>query len=246
MTYQTLLKYGLQWGVAVFLGAVTAVSISAEQGKGIKSPQAGKPAATLSRIIYKPPLLDAPPTRVGGSIPGTGNGAAILQVLAPDHAGLTTHAQPTLYWYASTPLVVRFEIAPINEDGTAPLLKVEAGSKKLAGIQQLDLGDHNISLQPEFTYQWSVVPVTDKGSRSAGIIASGLIERMELGEGLTSRIERSHGTELVNVYASEGIWYDALETISSMIEESPGDKGLEAIRASLLDQVGLQVVTGTR
>ena len=86
----------------------------------------------------------------------------------------------------------------------------------------------------------------DKGSRSAGIIASGLIERMELGEGLTSRIKRSKGTDLVNVYASEGIWYDALETISSMIEESPEDKGLEAIRASLLDQVGLQVVTGTR
>ena len=246
MAFQALLKYTLQWGVAVFLGAVTAVSISAEQGKGIKSPQAGKPAATLSRIIYKPPLLDAPPARVGGSTPCTGGKAAILQVLAPDHAGLTTQAQPTLYWYASTPVVVRFEIAPINEDETAPLLKVEAGSKKLAGIQQLGLGDHNISLQPELTYQWSVMLAADEGSRSAGVIASGLIKRMEPGEGLTSRIKRIKGTGLVNVYASEGIWYDALETISSMIEESPGDKGLVAIRASLLDQVGLQVVTGTR
>ena len=246
MTYQILLKYGLQWGLAVLLGMVTTVSISAEQEKNVKSQQAGKPAATLLRIIYKPPLLDAPPARVGGSTPGTGGKAAILQVLAPDHAGLTTQAQPTLYWYASTPVVVRFEIAPINEDGAAPLLNVEAGSKKLAGIQQLDLGDHNISLLPELTYQWSVTLVADEGSRSADVIASGLIEHMEPGEGLISRIERSHGTELVDVYANEGIWYDALETISSMIEESPGDKGLEAIRASLLDQVGLQIVTGNK
>ena len=246
MAFQALLKYTLQWGVAVFLGAVTAVSISAEQGKDIQSPQAGKSAATLSRIIYKPPLLDAPPARVGGSTPGTGGKAAILQVLAPDHAGLTTQAQPTLYWYARTEVVVRFEIAPINEDGTAPLLKVEAGSNKVAGIQQLGLGDHNISLLPELTYQWSVTMAADEGSRSAGVIASGLIERMEPGEGLTSRIKRSKGTDLVDVYASEGVWYDALETISSMIEESPEDKGLEAIRASLLDQVGLQTVAGNQ
>jgi len=134
MAYQALLKYTLQWGVAVFLGAVTAVSISAEQGKGIKSPQAGKPAAALSRIIYKPPLLDAPPARVGES-----GETAVLQALAPDHVGMTTRAQPTLYWYARTPVVVRFEIAPIKKDGSDPLLKVEASSKKLAGIQQLDL-----------------------------------------------------------------------------------------------------------
>jgi len=91
-----------------------------------------------------------------------------------------------------------------------------------------------------------VVLVADKGSRSPSVIAGGVIEYMEPGEGLTSRIKRSKGTDLVNVYASEGIWYDALETISSMIEESPEDKGLEAIRASLLDQVGLQIVTGNQ
>jgi hypothetical protein len=247
MTYQSLLKYSLQWGIAVLLGAVTAVSISAEQGKGVKSPQAGKPAATYSAVRYIPPLLDDDAlAKEGESSRGTGGEAAILQVLAPDHAGLTTQAQPTLYWYARTPMVVRFEIAPIKKDGSNPLLKTEAGSKKVAGIQQLNLGDHNISLQPETAYQWSVVQVGDEDSRSAGVIASGLIERMEPGEGLTSRIERSHGTDLVDVYAIEGIWYDALETISSMIDKSPEDQGLVAIRTSLLNQVDLQVVAGNQ
>jgi hypothetical protein len=246
MAFQTLLKYGLQWGIAVLLGAVTAVSISAEQGKGVKGSQAGRPAAMQSAIIYKPPLLDTPPARVGGSTLGTGDEAAILQALVPDHAGLTTHAQPTLYWYASTPVMVRFEITLINEDGTGPLLELEAGSKKVAGIQQLNLGDHNISLQPGVAYQWSVALAADEGSRSPGVIAGGVIERMEPGEGLTSRIENTHGTDLVSVYAIEGIWYDALQTISSMIDKSPEDQGLVAIRASLLNQVGLQVVTGTR
>ena len=42
-----------------------------------------------------------------------------------------------------------------------------------ASIQQLDLGDHSISLQPEVSYQWSVTQVIDAGSQSKGVIASG-------------------------------------------------------------------------
>jgi hypothetical protein len=241
MTYHTLLKYTLQWGGAILLGAVTAVSISAEQAKGVKGPQAGKPAAVQWAVRYIPPLLDDLPAGEDESTRGTAGEAAILQALAPDHVGLTTHAQPTLYWYARAPMMVRFKIAPLNKDGADPLLEVEAGSKKLTGIQKLNLGEHKISLQPEVAYQWSVAQVVDEGGRSAGVIASGLIERMEPGEGLISRIENNQGTKLVTVYANEGIWYDALEAISSMIDKSPEDQGLVAIRTSLLDQVGLPV-----
>jgi hypothetical protein len=244
MTYQTLLKYGLQWVVTIFLVATTTISSAAEQDQGVKGSQAGTSAVKLSDFTYKPLLLDAPQTRVDGSTRGTDGETVILQVLAPEHTGLTLQAQPTLYWYTRTPVATRFEIALIDKDKTKPLLAVEADGKKVTGIQQLDLGDHSISLQPEVSYQWSVTQVIDAGSQSKGVVASGMIERMETGEGLSSRIKMSHGTDLVAVYASEGIWYDALETISSMLEKSPEDQGLVAIRASLLDQVGLQATTG--
>jgi hypothetical protein len=244
MTYQRFLKYFLQWVIAISLGAVTATANAAEQGQEVKSVQAGTSAIKLSDFIYKPLLLDSPRTRVDGSNQDTSGKAAILQVLAPEHTGLTLQAQPTLYWYAHPPVATRFKIGRIDKDKIDPLLEVEAGSEKVAGIQQLDLGDHNLSLKPQVAYQWSVTQVINEGSQSTGVIASGVIERMEPGEGLTSRIEKSHGMNLVGVYASEGIWYDALETISSMIAESPEDQGLLTIRASLLDQVGLHAATG--
>ena len=244
MTYKRLLKNGLQWFIAMSLGAVTATSIATEQSQVVKGSQAGKSVVSRPAVIYRPLLRDVSQSKVGGSTRGKDDETAILQVLTPEHTGLTLQAQPTLYWYASTPMATRFEIALIGKDKSKPLLEVEAGSGKVAGIQQLDLGDHDISLQPEVSYQWSVTQVIDKDSQSKGVIASGVIERMEPGEGLTSRIERSHGTELANVYASEGIWYDALETLSSMIDKSPEDQSLVAIRASLLDQVGLHVPTG--
>jgi len=187
-----LIKYGLRWVVAISLGAVTATSIATEQSPVVKGSQAGKSVDSRPAVIYRPLLRDVSQSKVGGSTRGKDDEAAILQVLTPEHTGLTLQAQPTLYWYARTPMATRFEISLISKDKSEPLLEVEAGSGKVAGIQQLDLGDHDISLQPEVSYQWSVTQVIDKDSQSKGVIASGVIERMEPGEGLTSRIERSH------------------------------------------------------
>jgi len=40
-------------------------------------------------------------------------------------------------------------------------------------------------------------------------------------------------------YAEEGLWCDALQSISEMIEAAPGKKQLREDRADLLEQVGL-------
>jgi hypothetical protein len=244
MSYQTLLKFILQWGIAISLGASTTISNATEKDQGLVNSQTSKPPATRLPVIYKPPLVDDTLASANGSIRKTVGKSTTVLALAPDHTGLTTQQQPTLYWYTRTPMAVRFKLSMINEDGTQSLLEVKAGSEKTTGIQQLDLGKQNISLQPGVVYQWSVASLTDKGNHSADVSASGVIERIKMGEGLTSRIEKTQGIDLVTVYAYEGIWYDALETISSMIDKSPGDQSLVAIRASLLDQVGLQATTG--
>jgi hypothetical protein len=245
MTYQTLLKYALQWGVAVALGTISAVSTAADHPQGATVSPVRDPVIAQSRITYKPPLSDDSRDAINGSARDTSEETTGLQVLAPDHVGITTQSQPTLYWYTSTPRAVRLEVTRIDKGKTRTLLKVEPDSNKVAGIQQLDLGEHNISLQPGVVYQWSVALVTDESSPLKKLLSRGDIKRIEPGEGLTSRIKRSKGTRLANVYASEGIWYDALQTISSMIDKSPEDKGLVAIRRSLLEQAGLNTATGT-
>jgi len=223
--------------VALLLGLQVAGVAAADKD------EASARAAPPPVVTYNPPLRGAPQTRVGAGTRGSG-GAAVLQVLAPDHAGLTTVAQPTLYWYASTPGAARFEVALIDEEGIDPLLEVDAGDGKVAGIRHLNLGDYGVSLQPCVPYQWSVALVADADNRSSDLVASGVIERIEPEEGLSRRVENGSGTALVSIYASEGIWYDALHEISSQIAASPEDASLLAIRNSLLEQVGLQAVTG--
>jgi len=235
------IKQALPLVVATLLMAITSASNAAEQTEDTKDSQVNKPLAVRPAIRYKAPLLDDSPEAVSQSAQSMEGKATVLQVLAPNHTGLTVQPQPTLYWHASTPTAVRFSIAVIEKHGTKPLLQVDI--KKAAGIQQLDLSKHGLSLKPELSYQWSITTVMDKNSQSAATIASGFIERIEPGEGLSNRIKNSQGKELVYVYAIEGIWYDALETISTMIDKSPEDQSLAAIRKSLLEQVDLNIAT---
>jgi hypothetical protein len=214
---------------------VTGVQAAGEE----MSPASG--VVKQPMVFYKPPLRGAPQARVGGGTRGSGS-IAVLQVLAPDHVGLTTRAQPTLYWYARTPAAARFEVALIDAEGIDPLLEVEAGAGKAAGIQQLNLGDHGVSLQPGVSYQWSVALVADAGSRATDLVASGVIERIEPDEGLDNRLSAGTGLQRVEIFASEGIWYDALDEISSLIAASPEDESLREVRDQLLLQVGLQEV----
>ena len=45
--------------------------------------------------------------------------------------------------------------------------------------------------------------------------------------------------DLATRYAEAGIWYDALEAVTDLIERSPGDSKSLGYRAALLRQVGL-------
>ncbi len=47
--------------------------------------------------LYKPPIRGAPATRVGGGTRGPGDKRPSVRVLAPNHVGFTTRAQPELY-----------------------------------------------------------------------------------------------------------------------------------------------------
>jgi hypothetical protein len=203
-------------------------------------PAAGKDG--MAAFAYKPPSRGAPVARVGGGTRGTAGQDDLLQVLAPDHAGLTTKEQPVLYWYTSKPDAAVVEFTLIDDEAIDPLLEIEAGNSGVAGLQMLDLKEHNISLAPGVAYQWSVAQVEDEGSRSMDLFTSGVIKHVEPDTALSNQIKGSTGTELVAIYASEGFWYDALAAINRQIKASPGDQNLTAIRDSLLEQVGLQEV----
>ena len=210
--------------------------LSAEETTGIAAVQSSPGFA------YRPPVRGAPASRVGGGSRGVGDITLELSVLAPDHTGLTTKSQPTLYWFISKPANARLDVTVINDEDIDPVLEKVVGTPKSAGIQKLDLATAGTTLKPGIEYRWFVSVTPDEGQRSNDVVASGTIQYTAPDADLKSRIATSDERTLVSIYAENGVWYDAIDSISRAIQRNPGDANLRARRAALLEQVGLTAV----
>jgi len=162
-----------------------------------------------------------------------------LMVLAPDHTGLTVREQPTLYWYQSEPADVPFELTVIEDNVATPILQVRRPDAMKSGIHKLRLADYGVKLARGIEYEWVIALVVDDESRSKDVVASGLIQRVEPAASLSRRLTHASKQEIPFIYAEEGIWYDALQALSDLIEAHPADGSLLVERAALLNQVGL-------
>ena len=231
---------------AAFLAVGKQVLAQTEK-KPAEPPKSGKPTPTTGGVgfapVYKPPLRGAPSGRVGGGTRGGPSGTdhpLVLSVLTPDHVGLTTQEQPSLYWYTSQPTTYPIELTVTENEAVNPMIEKRIGSPSQAGIQQIRLVDYGVRLKTGSVYRWYIAVVPDPDVRSKDILAGGSIERIEPTEALRARLSHASKAELPSVYAEQGIWYDALSAISDMIDADPSNASLHAERAALLEQVRLQ------
>lgn len=222
--------------LALVLMMAPPIPVDAQQ-KPSDSPGGGAKAAAAT--AYKPPMRGAPGGRVGGGTRGTGREAFILSVLAPNHTGLTTSAQPVLYWFISSPSSLPVELTVVDPEKTDPLLELHIKPPITQGVHRVRLADHGIRLEPGIAYQWYVAVMPDTGRRSKDILAGGAIERVAPPDGLAARLAQAPKADQPSVYASASLWYDALASLGDLIDEAPGNRALVAQRSALLQQVGL-------
>lgn len=198
-----------------------------------------KPDSTAG-FSYRPPMRGAPASRIGGGTRGVGDTTLELVVLAPDHTGLTTKEQPTLYWYVSEAVPARLEVTLINDVSIEPELEQVVATPGHAGIQSIDLGNTETRLEPGKEYRWFVSVVSDPERRSTDVIASGTIQRIKPNEAFKDEIAGADEYALAGIYAKQGVWYDAIDSLTRMIDKLPADTVLQHQRTVLLEQVGLQ------
>jgi len=230
---------GLVPGLLITASSVLAAGPAAP-GANDAAVQATSHSASAGGFSYRPPMRGAPAARIGGGTRGIGDMTLELVALAPDHTGLTTKAQPTLYWYVSKPVASRLEVTVINDQAIDPALEEEV--KSGAGIQSIDLAKAGVKLKPGVEYRWFVSAIADPDQRSNDVVASGTIERITPDAALKSKIAGADEGSRARVYAQAGVWYDTIDTLSRMIEKSPGNSALREQRAALLEQVGLKSV----
>jgi hypothetical protein len=196
-------------------------------------------SADASPLVYKPPMRGAPASRVGGGTRGADQSNVSVEVLAPDHTGLTTQAQPTLYWYTSGPVDGPVEVTLMIDGAEKPVLERKLSTPGAGGLHAVPLASQGITLKPDVEYQWFVSVVRDPAQRSLDSTAGGTVRRVSADAPTRSRIAAANERGRPALYAEAGLWYDAFDALTRLIEANPGDAGLRAQRAALLEQVGL-------
>ena len=202
--------------------------------RSASAPEDGMPKAPM----YRPQIPQSTKMRVDGHVRGTDDAILTLTVLAPEDIGLTTKEQPSLYWYQSKAINTRFELTIVEKKAVTPVLeaKFEVTGD---GIQRLRLSDYKVNVALGVEYRWSVAMVVDAENRSKDVVASGVIKRVKPTEQLTQRLQGAPATEVPYIYADEGVWYDSLEALTTLIDTKPQDAKLHEIRAVYFMQVGL-------
>jgi hypothetical protein len=206
-----------------------ASSDSGQTAQGPSTDAAQPPAPP--RFIYQPPNRGVPAQRVGG---GT-RSITQLDVLAPDHTGLTSQAQPRLYWYINPGFrnKVRFRLAEAGV--TPPLLEILLPPEPNGGIQHLDLAVHKVRLEPGRLYEWGVMLDPFPHQRLPPLASLGRI----LLDDTTTALQQASSAHKPYLAAQLGYWYDALDWVSQQIETNPPASELRLRRADLLEQGGL-------
>jgi len=209
--------------------AVISIGVSAwAEDKKPAAPQQETPKAAASEVEYRPPSRGAPKVRVGGSTRGIAQRLS-LAVIAPDHVGLSSNAQPDLYWYISRPVESPLEFALYPVDATDPLVEKAIPPVATAGIQRIRLSELGVKLKAGEEYQWLISFASKPNSRAKDAIASGRVRMQPASSPLGSYAAAAHA----------GYWYDAYASLRNEMARHPNDARLAAVQQTLLEQVGL-------
>ncbi|QZZ20269.1 DUF928 domain-containing protein [Leptothermofonsia sichuanensis E412] len=200
--------------------------------------------ASAAQTVYTPPLRPKPIFRTDS----TGSRGcfqkdkpAQLSLLVPErHIGQTVSARPSFFWYLENAKVARFALV---EFGVAKPLFEKTLQADKAGIMRVDLPQDAPELAVGKEYRWSVT-VACNPNRPSDYVAfnQSFVERVAPSPGLSQQLARAKTTlERARAYAQNGLWYDALGSLSDASEKDPSARNEMLF---MLDQVGLTRVTG--
>lgn len=232
---------GIRLIIGIIITAIVLSGVTWDRSRGTLT------SLQADAQLYKPPIRKSAASRIGGGTRGPGDKLPSLSVLAPNHTGLTVREQPELYWYISKASTSPVEITLSDTEAIDPLLEVVIEPPISAGIHRIRLADHDVRLKPGVPYEWFVTLLADSEDPSQEVVSGSAIERVVLSGARKQEVEMALKKAAPKagawrVYASSGIWYDALAALSALIEKAPKDKALRQQRATLLDDISLPEV----
>jgi hypothetical protein len=189
-------------------------------------------------LPYHAPDLSSQGTRVVVDEHEPGKEPLYLSVLSPDHIGLTMFEQPALFWFIAQLTSQPVDVLITDEGNTQRLLDVRMLPPIRPGIHKVELKDYGIRLQPNTTYQWTII--LQGNTPGEHYSTSGWIMRVSPPANVAAIAQLPSITSTPpRPLVEAGLWYDAIWALSERIQTQPTDTTSLNQRANLFEQVGL-------
>ncbi|NEO94546.1 MAG: DUF928 domain-containing protein [Moorea sp. SIO3G5] len=154
---------------------------------------------------------------------------------------LTLAESPTFWFYVpeqSTPeLTVEFVL--VNQNQQAVLVK----SMTLSGTPGIVSVPLNQPLETDQLYRWQFSVLVNPQNPSGNPAVEGLVKRITPDSSLSSKLNAATSPrDRIAIYASHGIWHDAMTALAQLRSQKPEDSRLERDWQDFLGSVGLRAI----
>jgi hypothetical protein len=233
--------------------SVTAFSIGAFIFTGCLLPSR---AIAQSVIQFNPPSSGAPGNRESGSARGEcvntaeldPNSRGLTALLPTSNLGLTTQDYPSFFAYVPEIGAGRVDFVLYEgespEGAVDPVYTASIPASGQSGIVEVVLPDDGSvpPLSVGKSYVWFFAISCESG-RGGDVVVQGYTERLDADVALTTQLQGKSPQEQAAVYASEGIWLDALTALALAWQQESANESPPEAWVSLLEAVELNDIT---
>ncbi|NES45987.1 DUF928 domain-containing protein [Moorena sp. SIO2C4] len=154
---------------------------------------------------------------------------------------LTLAESPTFWFYvpeqSTRELTVEFVL--LNQNQQAVLVK----SITLSGTPGIVRVRLNQPLQTDQLYRWQFSVLVNPQNPSGNPTVEGLVKRITADSTLSSKLNAATSPrDRIAIYASHGIWHDAMTALAQLRSKKPEDSRLERDWEDFLGSVGLRAI----
>lgn len=151
---------------------------------------------------------------------------------------LTTKPHPDFWFYVPYQLDGDLDLEFVLQDEMGNTLYQSrfAPVFEHPGIISVALSETTLPLALETPYRWFLVAYCEPSSPT---FVEGWIQRVELNEAVQEQLAQASPSEQANLYATHGIWQDALMTLGTLYRQHPDSVDARAEWMALLKSAGL-------
>ncbi|MEA5563933.1 DUF928 domain-containing protein [Anabaena sp. UHCC 0399] len=156
--------------------------------------------------------------------------------------GLTTEAHPTLMFYMPYAHNVAYPTEFVLQDQESnSIYQTAIALPAKPGIIRISV-PQNITLAVNKRYRWFLTVDCDPQKDSPPTYVEGVIKRVTLNKKVTEKLKTATPLQRFDIYLQNGIWHEALKTLSQLHQENPKDQEIKVQWQNLLTSIRLEDV----